>query len=257
MRGGNVLNIPPGIRRDRRVRRRASSASVLESGAWRSLADLTRRLRRRIERTNSAAVSGANRPLSFLDFLDELRLLGLYGRYFSWEDYRDRLEAHLGVKVHVRFPHDPLARMALLGDDLGRVYRDEETGDALVLVSGQLEEFEVLEVIYHELGHVAGGHPLPSGNVVEGLSMGSFDAPSFDPEPEGDTAQSGWWDPPRSILGPPAPRDEGYCERDATLRAEYAILAGHYGYDNDRSDESFFRMDPLPRPWGPTQKSER
>ncbi len=222
------------------------------------MADLTRRLRRRIERTNySAAVSGANRPLSFLDFLDELRLLGLYGRYFSWEDYRQRLEAHLGVKVRVRFPDDPLVRMALLGDDLGRVYRDEETGDALVLVSGQLEEFEALEVIYHELGHVAGGHPLPRGKAVEGLSMGSFDAPSLEAESEGDTRQGGWWNPPRSILGPPAPRDEGYCEREATLRAEYAILAGHYGYDSDRSDESFFRMDPLPRPWGPTQESER
>jgi hypothetical protein len=222
------------------------------------LADLTRRLRRRIERTNySAAVSGANRPLRFLDFLDELRLLGLQGRYFSWEEYRDRLQSHLGIKVLVRFLDDPLVRMALLGDDLGRVYRDEETGDALVLVSGQLEEFEVLEVIYHELGHVAGGHPLPYGNVVEGLSMGSFDVPSFDPESEGDTGHSGWWNPPRSVLGPTAPRDEGYCEREATMRAEFSILAGHYGYDSDRADESFFHMDPLPRPWGPMQESER
>ncbi len=210
---------------------------VLESGAWRSLADLTRRLRHRIERTSSAAASGTNRPLRFLDFLDELRLLGLYGRYFSWEEYRDRLEAHLGVKVHVRFPDDPLARMALLGDDLGRVYRDEETGDALVY--GQLEKFEVLEVIYHELGHVAGGHPLPHGKVVEGLSMGSFDTPSFDSESEGDPRQGGWWDPPCSILGPTA-GDHGRL-RDGYARP--ALPAAPYG--RHRSG-SVARSVPLP-----------
>lgn len=240
------MDIPPSTSRDRRAVRRTLPVGVLETGAWRSLADFTRRLRRRIQRTN-AAIRDANRPLRFLAFLDELRLLGLHDRYFSWEEYRDRLQSRLGIKVLVRFLDDPLARMALLGDDLGRVYRDEETGDALVLVSGQLDKFEVLEVIYHELGHVAGGHPLPYGKVIEGLSMGSFDVPSWETESEGDLWQGGWWDPPRSILGPPAPRDEDYCERDATLRAEYSILAGHYGYDSDRSDESFFRMDPLPR----------
>ncbi|PLS87543.1 MAG: hypothetical protein CYG60_01325 [Actinobacteria bacterium] len=161
------------------------------------------------------------------------------------------------MKVHVRFPDDPLARMALLGDDLGCVYRDEETGDALVLVSGQLDEFEVLEVIYHELGHVAGGHPLPYRKVVEGLSTGPFDAASLNSTSEGVLRQTSWWDPPRSILGPLAPRDEGHCEREATLRAEYAILAGHYGYDSDRSDESFFSMDPLPRLDPTPQEGER
>jgi Zn-dependent protease with chaperone function len=161
------LKIPPRTGSGRG----APSAGVGGPGAWRSLVNLARRLRRRIGKP-AHLDAASTRGFGFPEFLDELRVPGLDGRYFTWEEYRDRLEVRLGIEVRVRFLEDPLVRMALLGNDLGRVYRDEKTGDALVLVSGELDEFEAAEVIYHELGHVAGGHPLPRGKQLSLKSRG-------------------------------------------------------------------------------------
>ena len=219
---------------------------ALKPKAWRSLLELTRRMRPTIRRSDCS--ERANGHITLARFLDELKLLGLYGRDFGWEEYRDRLAAHLGIEIHVRFVEDPVERMRWLGDDPGCLYRDEQTADALILISADLDGFTALKVVFHELGHVGGGHPLPQERAVEDVSTEELGNRLDFAYPGGvDEEEDLWWDPPRSIFGPVAPRDEDYCEDDARLRAEYALLAGHFGYDQDRGDESFFHPNLLSR----------
>lgn len=171
-------------------------------------------------------------PLGMEDFLRELALLGLDGHYFDWDLYRARLAAALRIEILVSFvpdDGDPVLRMRLMQAGWpGCVYRDEKTADALVLVSSSLDVLGARLVLFHEFGHIAGGHPLRIEDVRR--------APGQGPDED-----RGWWDPPRSLLGGRvAPRDEEWCESDANRRAELAIQAGLYGYDRYRRDEWFF-----------------
>jgi hypothetical protein len=219
---------------------------ALKPKAWRTLLEFTRRMRPTIRRSDCPEGEGGH--LTLARFLDELKVLRLYGRDFGWEEYRDRLAAHLGIEIHVRFVEDPVERMRWLGDDPGRLYRDEQTADALILISADLDGFAALKVVFHELGHVAGGHPLLQEQAVEDVTKEALGNRLQVAYPGAlDEEEDSWWDPPRSILGPVAPRDEDYCEDDARLRAEYSLLAGHYGYDQDRGDESFFHPNFLSR----------
>jgi hypothetical protein len=141
---------------------------ALTPKAWRTLLELTRRMRPTIRRSDCPEGEGVH--LTLAGFLDELKVLLLYGRDFGWEEYRDRLAAHLGIEIHVRFVEDPVERMRWLGNDPGCLFRDEQTADALILVSADLDGFTALKVVFHELGHVAGGHPLPQERVGEDVS---------------------------------------------------------------------------------------
>jgi hypothetical protein len=217
---------------------------ALEPKAWRTLVELARRMWPAIRRTGRAE----GEHLALAGFLDELKLLGLYGRNFGWEEYRDRLAVHLDIEIQVRFVEDPVERMRWLGNDPGCLYRDEQTADALILVSADLDGFTALKVVFHELGHIAGGHPLPQERAVEAVGTEQQTVNGLESDfPDALDEEHCWWDPPQSIVGPVVPRDEDYCEEDARLRAEYSLLAGHYGYDQDRGDESFFHPNFLTR----------
>lgn len=104
----------------------------------------------------------------------------------------------------------------------GLLFRDDHTGDALVLVSGHLTQPATLLVIYYELGHVAGGHQYYKKNLC-------------DEQPE-DPARP----PLTGVAGKTAPPDKSFCENDARLRAEYALQASHYGREEYRTDDWFF-----------------
>lgn len=168
-------------------------------------------------------------------FSKELRILGLHGRPFTWEEYRDRLQDHLGIEIHVIFvgaDSDPMLSMMLdQAGTSGLVLRDEETGDALVLVSAALDDLARTAVVWHELAHVAGGHPMPATKMLR-----------YERRAAGSQADGDYWDPPRSVLGPTAPRDEALCERDARLRAGLALQSSLSGRDPYRADESFFLL---------------
>lgn len=199
--------------------------------AWRFLSRFVGG-RRRAAREPGYDVEGSGVPTTPVSFQQELRVLGLYGRPFGWEEYRDRLAVHLGIEIRVVFvdeDQNAVLHMVLAQEGSpGLVKRDEETGDALVLVLASLDDLARTLVVFHELSHVAGGHPVPTDE-----SAGA--------SPDGGAAE--FWDPPMSVLGGPAPRDEDLCERDARLRAELALQAGLFGYDPHRTDESFFLLD--------------
>lgn len=168
-------------------------------------------------------------------FSEELKVLGLHGRPFTWEEYRDRLQDRLGIEIDVIFvgaDSDPMLSMMLdQTGTSGLVLRDEETGDALVLVSAALDELAATAVVWHELAHVAGGHPVPATKMLR-----------YERRAAGSRADQDYWDPPRSVLGPTAPRDEALCERDARLRAALALQSSLSGRDPYRADESFFLL---------------
>lgn len=167
-----------------------------------------------------------DKALSFDEFYAELRHLGLQATHFHWWEYRDALASHLGIEIEVKLVYqheEPILAMLLTQEGHpGLLFRDEQTGDALILVSGHLTQPATLLVIYHELGHVAGGHQY-------------YKKSSFRGQPE---------DPARpsltGIAGKTAPPDKGFCENDARLRAEYALQASHYGREDYRTDDWFF-----------------
>lgn len=166
-----------------------------------------------------------DKVLSFDEFYEELRHLGLQATYFHWWEYRDALASHLGIKIEVKFvyPHEePILAMLLTQEGHpGLLFRDDQTGDALILVSGHLTQLAILLVIYHELGHVAGGH--------------QYKKSLFGEQPE-DLARP----PLTGIAGQTAPPDRDFCENEARLRAEYALHASHYGREDYRTDDWFF-----------------
>lgn len=152
--------------------------------------------------------------LTYDEFYAELKRLRLDARYFHWWEYRDELAAYLNITIEVKFVEqhtEPILAMLLTQEGKpGLLFRDSRTGDARILVSGQLTEPATLQIIYHELGHVAGGHELPSGAQFAG------------------------------IAGKLAPANKDLCENDARLRAEYALQASHYGCEDYRTDDWFF-----------------
>lgn len=223
-----------GVRRPDKLPAHGRAEWVSAPRTWGFLLKFVGRMRPETGRETPFEGGGLTSPRLFSE---ELRVLGLYGRPFTWEEYRDRLQARLGIEIHVVFvgdDSDPVLRMLLdQAGTPGLVLRDEETGDALVLVSAALDELAATAVLWHELAHVAGGHPVPAANML-----------SHEQQAAGSQEEDrDFWDPPRSVLGPPAPRDEEICERDARLRAELAFQAALSGRDPNRTDESFFLLD--------------
>lgn len=167
-----------------------------------------------------------DKVLTFDEFYAELRHLGLQDMYFHWWEYRDALASHLGISVEVKFVYqheEPILAMLLTQEGHpGLLVRDDHTGDALILVSGHLAHPATLLVIYHELGHVAGGHQYREKSLSEEQSEVLAGTPL------------------NGIAGKTAPPDKDFCENDARVRAEYALQASHYGREDYRTDDWFF-----------------
>lgn len=105
------------------------------------------------------------------DFRLELADLGLLGRPFGPEEYAAALEEYLGIEIGIEEIPDagggPMAcelagQMAVEGI-LAEVVVDEETGDAVIFARESLryQPWPAYELsIFHELSHLAAGHPL-------------------------------------------------------------------------------------------------
>lgn len=161
------------------------------------------------------------------DFRLELAELGLLGRAFGPEAYRKALEKHLGMEILVEeLPDTKGGALAgqLAGEGiLAEVVVNEESGNAVVLVRESLRyrPWPAYELaIFHELSHLAAGHPLrmiwtPKNGETRSLfrSLGS-------PEP---------------IRGEPAAPSDGAdleelkrnaLEIEARKRAKWLVVAG-------------------------------
>jgi hypothetical protein len=105
--------------------------------------------------------------LSVEDFRLELAELGLLGRAFGPEEYRAALEEYLGVEITVEELPDAeggaVAGELAAEGNLAEVVYDDPTGRALVLVRESLRyrPWPAYELsVFHELSHLAAGHPL-------------------------------------------------------------------------------------------------
>ncbi len=111
-------------------------------------------------------VSGFRSP-SREDFRVELAGLGLLGRRFGPVEYASALEEALGVRISLEeFPDVSFAlagRELLEEGTLAEVFYGEATREALVLVreSLKMRPWPAYELaVYHELSHLAAGHPV-------------------------------------------------------------------------------------------------
>lgn len=119
--------------------------------------------------------------LTLEDFRLELAGLGLLGRRFGPEEYRAALEKHLGIEIHVEGLPDAqegaLAEQLVEEGILAEVVISEESGDAIVLVRESLRglPWPAYELsIFHELSHLAAGHPMRVKRVRENRVRNRF-----------------------------------------------------------------------------------
>lgn len=157
-------------------------------------------------------------------FQAELTILGLSGQNFGPEDYAASLSEHLSLKIDVCVIPDAdypgLKRQWALFGPLAELRYFEGTGHVAVLVPGSLPPLALALTILHELGHLAAGDHLidwSAENEVEQTGEDSLFAPIH---------------PGCRLAQRPPLRDERHREREADLRASYALIAGCLGADS-------------------------
>jgi hypothetical protein len=164
--------------------------------------------------------------LSPEDFQAELALLGLSGREFGTREYAEILGETLEMEITICvLPDDHYPeltrKMARAGKLAELTYSTNPLG-AVILVPSSLPPIVRTLSVYHELGHVAAGHPV---EVWEG------------------GAKTGRLEHvPRRLARRPPVEDRRLCEQEADLRAVYSLLAGSLGLRNYYAEKMY---DPL------------
>ena len=172
-------------------------------------------------------ISGARSLLTAAEFQEELAILGLSGRTFEPEDYLDALAEYLDISITVHVIPDTLypelSRLLALSGRLGELRYSEQLNLAAILVPGSLPPLVLTLTILHELGHLAAGDLL-----IE---------PDEQPEEDGQHTEMATFETlplkkgKKLARGYPFAR-ESLREREANLRASYALFAGCLGDDS-------------------------
>jgi hypothetical protein len=157
-------------------------------------------------------------------FQAELTILGLSGRTFGPEEYAASLSEHLSLEIDVCVIPDAdypglKRKWALLGP-LAELRYVEDTGHVAVLVPGSLPPLALALTILHELGHLAAGDHLIDWSAEDQVRQTGVDPLLASIHPGRRLAR-------RLPL-----RDERHREREADLRASYALIAGCLGADS-------------------------
>src|SRR5919112_6852771 len=184
------------------------------TGFWRPLRNL------------GAARSLVNESRSLLtaaEFQEELAILGLSGRRFEPEDYSDALGEYLNISITVHvIPdswHPELSRLLALSGRLGELRYSEQLNMAAIFVPGSLPPLVLTLTILHELGHLAAGD----------LLIGSEQHSEEDQHAEQTIFETLPLKKEKKLArGYPFAR-ESLREREANLRASYALFAGCLG----------------------------
>jgi hypothetical protein len=188
------------------------------AGLWRPLRNL------------GAARSHANESRSLLtaaEFQEELAILGLSGRTFEPEDYSDALAEYLDISITVHVIPDSwypeLSRLLALSGRLGELRYSEQLNLAAIFVPGSLPPLVLTLTILHELGHLAAGDLLidPDEQFEESGQHDEQETFETLPLKKGKKLARGY---------PFA--QEWLREREANLRASYALFAGCLGDDS-------------------------
>ncbi len=152
--------------------------------------------------------------LTLPSFLEELEILGLKGKLFGPSEYAHALAAYLGIQIAVEIVDDAENPRSACGfieaGHTACLWYDERSGAACVFVLGSLPPLEMTAAVYHELGHLAAGHPLACYGP-DGTASGRRKVLSR-----------------RLARRAPAAKTVT-MEREARLREDYAITAGALG----------------------------
>lgn len=151
---------------------------------------------------------------TFSTFLEELELLGLKGKCFGPNEYANALVAYLRIQIEIEIVDDAedprWTRGFVEAGHTACLWYDERSGVARIFVLGSLPLLEMTAAVYHELGHLAAGHPLacygPSGTASGCKKV-----------------------LPRKLARRVPAGNTVIMEREARLREDYAITAGALG----------------------------
>ena len=187
------------------------------AGFWRPLRNLSA-ARSRVSATRSL--------LTAAGFQEELAILGLSGRRFEPEDYSDALADYLDISIAVHVIPDSwypeLTRLLAFSGRLGELRYSEQLNMAAIFVPGSLPPLVLTLTILHELGHLAAGDLLiePDEDFEEDRHAERTTFTTL-PLKNGKKLARGY---------PFA--EESLREREANLRASYALFAGCLGDDS-------------------------
>jgi hypothetical protein len=179
----------------------------------------------------SGARSRYHEPRSLLtaaEFQEELAILGLSGRRFDPKDYAEALGDYLNISINIHvIPDDwypELSRRLAISGRLGELRYSERLTLAAIFVPGSLPPLVLTLTILHELGHLAAGDLLvePS-EEVGGSHHQHFEEAKF--------ATASTRKGEKLARGFPF-AEEALREREANLRASYALFAGCLGNDS-------------------------
>ncbi len=171
---------------------------------------------------------GSRSLLTAAEFQEELAILGLSGRRFDPKDYAEALGDYLNISIAIHVIPDDwypelLHRLAISGR-LGELHYSEQLNLAAIFVPGSLPALVLTLTILHELGHLAAGDLLiePSREAsgthhrhVEEAKFATFSTKKGN----------------KLARGLPF-AEESLREREANLRASYALFAGCLGNDS-------------------------
>jgi hypothetical protein len=188
------------------------------TGFWRPLRNLG---------TARSRVNGSRSLLTAAEFQEELAVLGLSGRRFEPEHYSDALGEYLNISITVHVIPDSwypeLSRLLAISGRLGELRYSEQLNLAAILVPGSLPPLVLTLTILHELGHLAAGDLL-----IE---------PDEQFEEDDQHAEQTMFETLPLMKGKKLARGypfakESLREREANLRASYALFAGCLGDDS-------------------------
>ena len=180
-------------------------------------------------------VHGSRPLLTAADFQEELAILGLSGRRFVPKDYANALGDYLGISINIHvIPDDwypELSRRLAISGRLGELRYSEQLTLAAIFVPGSLPPLVSTLTILHELGHLAAGDVLivPSEEVGGSHGLHGEEA-TFMTSP----VRKG----KKLARGSPFV-EEVLREREANMRASYALFAGCLGSDSPYADAMF------------------
>ena len=188
------------------------------TGFWRPLRNLG---------AAPSRVNGLRSLLTAAEFQEELAVLGLSGRRFEPEHYSDALGEYLNISITVHVIPDSwypeLSRLLAISGRLGELRYSEQLNLAAILVPGSLPPLVLTLTILHELGHLAAGDLLiePDEQFEEDDQHAEQTMFETLPLKKGN----------KLARGCPFAK-ESLREREANLRASYALFAGCLGDDS-------------------------
>jgi len=195
------------------------------AGFWRPLRNLG---------AARSQVEGSRSLLTAAEFQEELAILGLSGRRFEPEHYSDALGGYLDLSIAVHVIPDSwypeLSRQLAISGLLGELRYSEQMNMAAIFVPGSLPPLVLTLTILHELGHLAAGDLLIEPEEEPEEDIQDDEGAEFTTLP----LKKG----KKLARGNPFAK-ESLREREANLRASYALFAGCLGEENPYAHDMY------------------